>query len=711
MKYLVHLSLLIFAAMSLSGQNLFSGGDGSQSNPYQIANEKDLRNLAKEVNNKRNNFKDKYFKQTADITFNFAEPIEPIGGPVSEDFTRPDESCFQGHYDGGMKKIFNLNLYDVTELDGGEDAHIGVGLFGDLGQGATLKNIVIASGNIYAFSHVGAIVGTLHEKTQISHCKVGPDVRVTAWSDAGGIVGCSIGKDITISQCANYANVNVHGQGQYKSAGGIIASGGNVKIEGCANFGDIWAGGGFAGGIIGYMPLSTPDFQFTYPELKSCINAGDITSIQPASGGLIGAVGYNVVNEDGSPRPHQQISNSYSYGQTWAAYSKTNGPVVAFFFKNTPITVAKTFYNKDRFRITKELNNADSEIAFSLGEAKSHQEMTSEAFLTTLNGGAPYPFESDKHKFNANMPVLKWLNDSYDPTIDKPNQYRTDVKQSLYERKANIFFRPNREGKFLIYNNDMQQPNVQSKSFGCSTDRVWVDRILSTKGGETYTFFLSSSAFRKKIGEDGMYVKEKIAQTADHWFITPEFEVTGNKAWFHWVAGSEDSDVPGAYEVYVAEASADKPENYKNLQPIFKTEAEEAVINKEEKDAEGKTRVYYELHPRKVDLSAHIGKKVRIAFRDNSTDKFFLMIGRFATDGEILKNAPICFESKASVSIENQIIVVTTTELQRIEIYNLEGICLAQGMGELLFQAEPAIYLVRTIDASGYGEVRKVIVK
>ena len=60
MHYLNKLSivslLLLSATVSLFGQDLFSGGDGSQEDPYQIATEADLRTLATEVNSNFNTF-------------------------------------------------------------------------------------------------------------------------------------------------------------------------------------------------------------------------------------------------------------------------------------------------------------------------------------------------------------------------------------------------------------------------------------------------------------------------------------------------------------------------------------------------------------------------------------------------------------------------------------------------------------------------------
>lgn len=97
-----------------------------------------------------------------------------------------------------------------------------VGLFGALGPQATIKNVVIASGHIYGFASVGAIVGRITEGCTISRCKVGPDVRISCWSSGGGIAGSSLGKNMKITECVNYANVAVYGQGIHKTAGGSL---------------------------------------------------------------------------------------------------------------------------------------------------------------------------------------------------------------------------------------------------------------------------------------------------------------------------------------------------------------------------------------------------------------------------------------------------------------------------------------------------------
>lgn len=718
MHYLNKLSivslLLLSATVSLFGQDFFSGGNGSKEDPYQIATEADLRTLAKEVNEKSNSFAGRYFKQTADITFASAEAILPIGGPILDGFDRPNEMCFQGTYDGDMRKIYNLNIYDNRQLSYGGDLHMGVGLFGVLGDGATIKNVVIASGHIYGFSDVGAIAGKIKNDCTITRCKIGPDVRITSWANAGGIAGTSLGKGMKIIECVNYANIEVYGQGIHKSAGGMIASSANTTIEGCANFGDIWAKGGFAGGIIGVMPRSTKDFIYKYPEVRSCMNAGDISAMEPNAGGLIGATGYNLTGPLVSI-PHQLISNSYSYGQTLVTFTDTYGPICAFYGKKFPISVSKTFYNKDRYVMQQKEGSADAELAFSLGEAKSHEEFTSPAFITTLNEGGASDFEADKHKINGTMPILKWINDTYDAEIDKPNQYRTDIPYTKFKQRAGSFFNPNRSGDFIIYDMSCQMPTVQAKSLGANLDKGWVGRVLPIQGGKSYRFFMSTSAFRRYLKEDGMYVDGRPDKPADHWLITPAFTVTRDIPWFHWVGASEHPSALSSYELYVVEgADEPMPSEILKTNPIYTVEKEEGTqrfketITVKDKDGEREEeRVYNTFTAHKVDLSKYNGKKIRLAFRDSSVGKFNLFIGqmKMAQANAINTVAP---QVNCQIEVSDQTLSATRPE-SLLTLYSISGQQLAQMRDQLVYRGQSGVYILVVSDATGYTERLKVV--
>lgn len=702
--------LLISTTVTLCGQDLFSGGDGSKENPYQIATEADLLSLAEQVD-QYNNFAGQYLKQTGDITFTKGTSMPPIGGPFTNGFNRDSEQCFQGEYDGGMHKIYNLNIYDEQQLViEGRGAHMGVGLFGILGPNATVKNIVIASGHIYGFSMVGAIAGIISEGSTITRCKIGPDVRVTCWSIGGGVAGSSIGANAKITECVNYANVAVYGEGIHKTAGGIIASSANTTIIGCANFGDIWAKDGFAGGIVGYMPASSENVAFNYPELRSCMNAGDVSSMGAHSAGLIGVVAYNLSNEAG-PIPHQLISNSYSYGQSMASFSRCFGPIIAFHTANRfPLTVSKTYYNADRY-IVKNDGSADASMGYYFGEAKAHTEFISPDFITTLNEGGASSFEADKHNINGTMPILKWINDTYDPEIDKPNQYRKDRSSSFYSVRAGSFFNPNRSGDFLIYDMSMQMPNIQAKSLGCNLDRGFIGRVLPIQGGKSYKFFMSSSAFRRYLKEDGSYVKERPSKPADHWIITPAFTVQSGTPWFHWVGGSEDDQLYASYDLYiVADKEATTPDKFLKTEPIYTVDKEAPIKEyKETVVINGETveRMYDVFTAHKVDLSSFVGKTVRLAFRDRSIDKFNLLIGQMKMAQSNALTA-IATASECVISIEGLALSAKRSD-SHIALYNLEGIQLAQAEGQLVYRGVPGSYILVVSDATGYSERHKIV--
>lgn len=130
------------------------------------------------------------------------------------------------------------------------------------------------------------------------------------------------------------------------------------------------------------------------------------------------------------------------------------------------------------------------------------------------------------------MPVLKWINDSYDAEIDKPNQYRKDITHTLYKRPAGTFFRPNRAGEFLIYNMSMHMRSHYPIEEFWRIARQSVDRPqISIKGQQSlyllYVFVGFPSSCRGR-----WFIPELVSlrrQTTG--LITPEFTVEEGKTW------------------------------------------------------------------------------------------------------------------------------------------------------------------------------------
>jgi len=147
----------------------FSGGDGSETNPYQISSVVDLQQLSTDVKN-GNSYEDKYFKLMANIDLSGVANFTPIGKQYS--------SAFAGTFDGNNAnyKISNLTITSGDKF---------VGLFGYI-RGGTIKNVSLVNANISGSECVGGIVGKNYEGTVKNSFA---DVTVSGNKFVGGIVG------------------------------------------------------------------------------------------------------------------------------------------------------------------------------------------------------------------------------------------------------------------------------------------------------------------------------------------------------------------------------------------------------------------------------------------------------------------------------------------------------------------------------------------
>lgn len=297
----------------------FAGGDGTQTNPYQVATPEQL-NLVRE-------HLDSYFIQTADIDLAGWGNWEPIGKAHPRygstgmgNGISGEEQLFCGTYDGNSYKIKNLTIAD-SEVDPNFDSF---GLFAGT-KSATLQNISIENITIdinkystnYALTFedtgitysvcVGGIVGVCSDgtaqKTRILNCSVSGTIDVRYCSDAyvGGI--CGYGAPMNSRNDAQinvYANASCRSESDSKVyCGGITGHSralGN-SIENCANYGKITATAGnflYLGGISGHGGA-----------LKNCVNIGDISGTRLygsntssiSSDCIVGGiVGYNSVS-------------------------------------------------------------------------------------------------------------------------------------------------------------------------------------------------------------------------------------------------------------------------------------------------------------------------------------------------------------------------------------------------------------------------------
>ena len=195
--------------------------DGSIYNPYKIANESDLRDLAAKVNSGED-VTGQYYEQTADITITGGD-WTPIG---------TNENAFNGNYDGGGFTISGINIDSTNDYQG---------LFGSV-RGTSnekrgfIQNIVLTNSSIKGGSYIGGIAGRLGFG-HVKNCHVRSSVKVTTTSGqrVGGIVGYFNGGKV--SGCTSMAQVAKEGT----NVGAVIGRADFVndddKISDCFSYG------------------------------------------------------------------------------------------------------------------------------------------------------------------------------------------------------------------------------------------------------------------------------------------------------------------------------------------------------------------------------------------------------------------------------------------------------------------------------------------
>ena len=191
----------VFAAETPS----FSGGTGTQGDPWLIASQADLIALAEFLNSGNaatfdtenagiGNCHGYYFKQTADIDLT-GVAWEPIG--------YSDSCSFAGNYDGGGHSITNAASTGKVDPDGYATA----GIFGWVAFGS-VENLHVKNANFVAtgqnnYSFVGGIAGVCYGSS-IKNCSVENSSLESRRNNnnncAGSIVGYSAGG--TFEKCA-----------------------------------------------------------------------------------------------------------------------------------------------------------------------------------------------------------------------------------------------------------------------------------------------------------------------------------------------------------------------------------------------------------------------------------------------------------------------------------------------------------------------------
>lgn len=242
----------------------FSGGAGTEADPYLISSTEDLDQLNDSTNAQTT--LDRYYKLTQDLT---EAPYTKMIGMDDKD------GIFLGHFDGdGHTVAVDLNYADKDD----------VALFRYIKNGS-VKNLKV-TGNVTGKANVAGAVGTLESGTVAN---ITADCNVKGEFQVGGVVG-NVGNPSTLTGLVNYGSVT--GQGFTAGIAGQIVSHEkvsaiNVKANRCVNYGTVTGKTSSIGGVFGYTGQDLGNL------IENIANYGQVTGGKYYSGGLIGNPMYN----------------------------------------------------------------------------------------------------------------------------------------------------------------------------------------------------------------------------------------------------------------------------------------------------------------------------------------------------------------------------------------------------------------------------------
>jgi len=229
----------------------YSGGTGTESDPYQIGSKDDLLTLG----NCPQHY-DKHFKMISDIDLagtNFTRTV--IASNTSLLDGGFHGTAFTGVFEGNGKKILNLSIAS------GSDAYY-VGLFGYIGSGGEIKNLGIVDCDVNGDGYVGGLCGYNYNGTISSCSSTG---SVSGGDYVGGL--CGYNYNGTISFCYSTGTVS----GNYE-VGGLCGYNYNGTISSCYSIGRV-VGNYYVGGLCGANTYGDISYCFWDTETSSLLTS------------------------------------------------------------------------------------------------------------------------------------------------------------------------------------------------------------------------------------------------------------------------------------------------------------------------------------------------------------------------------------------------------------------------------------------------------
>ena len=222
----------VLTVASESGLYTFSG-EGTEASPWLLQSAEDVAKLAANVNyaSAATNYNGKYFKLTCDLNLNKKEWV----GIGYGDGAANDNKRFEGVFDGDGHVIYDFNMVDKGYN----------GFFGYAGNGAVIKNIGIASGEIYIGStRSGPLIGFAKFNLTVSNCFSRAKIHYSGNGWIGGLIGTVMNDGTAvrlIEDCYFAGEITMTNASKNYAVGGVVGvlNDGTSTVSNCYNIGKI----------------------------------------------------------------------------------------------------------------------------------------------------------------------------------------------------------------------------------------------------------------------------------------------------------------------------------------------------------------------------------------------------------------------------------------------------------------------------------------
>ena len=332
----------------------YSGGTGTEADPYLISTVDDWKALANAVNGGEA-YNGKYFRQTANLDMSEAGNLEPVGT-----MTAP----FAGNYEGDGFAISKATISGVTT---GESTVAGV--FGVLTGKGSISNLIVENATVTATQGSG-----------------GWDMAF-----AGGLV--AVVEDAALTDCSVSGSNVTAGKGGDTFSGAVVGyaqsnNGEVTTISQIASTNNTVVGGGYGGGVLGSF-LNEGTLSMT-----NCYAVGSNVNAQTYSNARMGA--FLGASQGGNI----SLTNCFVYGCSVNATSSSGGNAGLFDTDTLHGNVSATntyYYDTNNLPA-----NAESATAKTADEMKSLASTLGDEFTQ----GSNYPILL--HPVNLEVSIEGW---------------------------------------------------------------------------------------------------------------------------------------------------------------------------------------------------------------------------------------------------------------------------------------------------------------